>query len=91
VAKPDPYQRWSGAPKHWVEIPAQRQSPPSFTAPGIPHPVRSTVPPRSAMPSRAVLAALAVTVTALLLSMTGPGSSVADLDQPAGPATPTAR
>jgi hypothetical protein len=44
------------------------------------------------MPSRAVLAALAVTVTALLLlSMTGPGSSVADLDQPAGPATPTAR
>jgi hypothetical protein len=29
VATPDPYQHWAGAPKHWVNVPAQRQSPPS--------------------------------------------------------------
>jgi hypothetical protein len=29
VATPDPYQRWSGAPKHWVHVPAQRCCPPS--------------------------------------------------------------
>jgi hypothetical protein len=29
VATPDPYQQWSGAPKHWVHVPAQRSSPPA--------------------------------------------------------------
>jgi hypothetical protein len=24
VATPDPYQEWSGAPKHWVHVPTQR-------------------------------------------------------------------
>lgn len=28
MATPDPYQHWSGAPKHWVHVPAQRNSPP---------------------------------------------------------------
>jgi hypothetical protein len=28
VATPDPYQHWSGAPKHWVHVPAQRNGPP---------------------------------------------------------------
>jgi hypothetical protein len=28
VATPDPYQHWSGAPKHWVHVPAQRSGPP---------------------------------------------------------------
>jgi hypothetical protein len=28
VATPDPYQHWSGAPKHWVHVPAQRDCPP---------------------------------------------------------------
>jgi hypothetical protein len=28
VATPDPYQQWSGAPKHWVHVPAQRSGPP---------------------------------------------------------------
>jgi hypothetical protein len=26
VADPNPYQRWSAAPKHWVELPEQRQA-----------------------------------------------------------------
>jgi len=25
----DPYRNWSGAPKHWVDIPAQRHCPPA--------------------------------------------------------------
>jgi hypothetical protein len=29
VATPDPYQYWSGAPKHWVDVPAQRRRPPA--------------------------------------------------------------
>jgi hypothetical protein len=29
VATPDPYQEWSGAPKHWVHVPAQRRCPPT--------------------------------------------------------------
>ncbi|TWF75537.1 hypothetical protein FHX44_111421 [Pseudonocardia hierapolitana] len=28
MATPDPYQHWSGAPKHWVHVPAQRSGPP---------------------------------------------------------------
>ncbi len=28
MATPDPYQNWSGAPKHWVHVPAQRSGPP---------------------------------------------------------------
>ena len=29
MATPDRYQNWSGAPKHWVQVPAQRQCPPT--------------------------------------------------------------
>ena len=29
MATPDPYQNWSGAPKHWVYVPAQRRCPPT--------------------------------------------------------------
>ena len=29
MATPDPYQEWSGAPKHWVHVPTQRCCPPS--------------------------------------------------------------
>jgi len=29
VTTPNPYSNWSGAPKHWVHVPAQRQSPPT--------------------------------------------------------------
>jgi hypothetical protein len=29
VATPDPYQHWSGAPKHWVHVPAQRHRSPA--------------------------------------------------------------
>jgi hypothetical protein len=29
VATPDPYQHWSGAPKQWVDVPAQRHRPPT--------------------------------------------------------------
>ena len=28
MATPDPYRHWSGAPKHWVYVPAQRSGPP---------------------------------------------------------------
>jgi hypothetical protein len=74
VAQPDPYQNWTGAPKHWVGIPAQRQVPPSEPAPLSP--VR--VP-------RAVLVGIAVVAAALLLAAVGPGTSVAGLDG-SGPA-----
>ena len=30
MATPDPYQEWSGAPKHWVHVPAQRNGPPGL-------------------------------------------------------------
>ena len=29
MATPDPYQSWSGAPKHWVHVPAQRNGSPA--------------------------------------------------------------
>ncbi len=29
MATLDPYQDWSGAPKHWVNVPAQRNCPPT--------------------------------------------------------------
>lgn len=29
MATLDPYQNWSGAPKHWVDVPAQRICPPT--------------------------------------------------------------
>lgn len=74
MVHPDPYQHWYGAPKHWGEIPAQRQSPPAVLA------VRSG-PQRRSSPCLVALA-----VAALLLALTPARPSVADLDGPVRPA-----
>jgi hypothetical protein len=73
---------WSGAPKHWVEVPLQRQW-------LLPASVRV-----SARVSRACRASVAVGLTAglavLLLAVIGPGRSVAGLDGP-GPGAVSAQ
>ena len=80
MAQTDPYERWSGAPKHWVEIPVQRQA----SSAG---PVRVQVPRAGAVTRRrcctAVAAGVVVAAAVLALTAVGPGSSVADLDSPA--------
>jgi hypothetical protein len=80
VAPSNPYQpnpdlSWSGAPKHWAEIPLPR--------------VPAAVPARvqvSARGTRACRAGVAVGLTVvaavLLLAVIGPGRSVAGLDNP---------
>jgi hypothetical protein len=72
VATPDPYQRWSGAPKHWVHVPAQRNRPPApdelDAAGGSP----SGEPGRVSRGELAVAAiALAVALAAFVLIGTG--------------------
>lgn len=80
AAQTDPYARWSRAPKHWVEIPVQRQASPAG-------PVRVRVPRVGAVTRRRCCTAVAVGVlvaaAVLVLTAVGPGSSVADLDSPA--------
>jgi hypothetical protein len=88
VAPSDPYQRWSGAPKHWVEIPAQRHSPPQVPA-SVPPPVRVRVPVRVIAPLRrhrraaaVVLVALVAAAAVAVVAIVGPGTSLARLDAP---------
>lgn len=72
MATPDPYQHWSGAPKHWVYVPAQRSGPPApdelDAAAGSP----SGKPGKVSRGELAVAAiALAVAVAAFILIGTG--------------------
>ena len=83
VASSDPYQQWSGAPKHWVDIPPQRQASPPVPA-AVPAPVRVRVPIRAITPRRRHRRAVAVALAAAVavVALVGPGTSVAGLDRP---------
>jgi hypothetical protein len=76
VATPDPYQSWSGAPKHWVHVPAQRNSSPApdqldTAAPGSPCPERGGF-------SRGgwAVAAIALTMALVALVLIGTGNAI---------------
>ena len=73
----DPYVSWSGAPKQWIVVPAQRRSSPKLG------PVFPAAPPRRVRGGGVT----SVAVAAVLLAFSGPHTSVADLDgpSPAGP------
>jgi hypothetical protein len=81
VATPDPYQHWSGAPKHWVHVPAQRNGPPGpdqlDAAAGSPSGEHGRVP-RAGWTVAAI--ALAVAVAAFVLI--GTGSAMTSGDAP---------
>jgi hypothetical protein len=83
VATPDPYQYWSGAPKHWVHVPAQRQNPPAPEQ--LEHARRrcsvwNRNRPRQFGEWSVAAVALAVAVAAFVLI--GTGSTVASRDVP---------
>ena len=86
VGQSDPYQRWSGAPKHWVEIPAQRQGPPPTLR--TPAPARARPPRRREAVVVGLAAAVTIAVTVAVVVLTGPDTSVARLDGP-GPGAVT--
>jgi hypothetical protein len=78
VATPDPYQQWSGAPKHWVHVPAQRHRSPSSdqvdAAAGEPgeHPGTAR--------AEWVVAAVALAVAVLVVVLVGNGRAVTEGD-----------
>ena len=82
MGTPDPYQHWSGAPKHWVHVPAQRNRPPgpdqldaaAESSPGGEHGRVS----RGGWTVAAIALAAAVAVFVLI----GTGSAVTDDDAP---------
>ena len=81
MATPDPYQHWSGAPKHWVHVPAQRRCPPSpdqlDAAAGSPGGKHGRV-------SRGgwTVAAIAVAVAVAAFVLISTGSAAPQLDAP---------
>jgi hypothetical protein len=80
VATPDPYH-WSGAPKHWVHVPAQRNCPPGpdqlHAAAGSPNSEHGRV-------SRGgwTVAAIALAVALAAFVVIGTGSAVTDAPPP---------
>jgi hypothetical protein len=81
VATPDPYQYWSGAPKHWVNVPAQRRCPPEpeqLDAAARQWPGREDPDSRAEWSVAAV--ALAVAVAAFVL--VGIGSAITEQHAP---------
>ncbi|QYN37933.1 hypothetical protein K1T35_12215 [Pseudonocardia sp. DSM 110487] len=72
MATPDPYQHWSGAPKHWVHVPAQRNGPPGPDELDAAGGKQSGEPGRVSRGELAVAAiALAVALAALIVIGTG--------------------
>jgi hypothetical protein len=81
VAVPDPYLNWSGAPKHWVDVPAQRRHPHSPEQLGDdPFHVCSGDGASSRGEWSVAAVALAVAVAAFILI--GAGSSASESDPP---------
>jgi hypothetical protein len=72
----DPYSSWSGAPKHWILVPEQRQESPELASDARPE-----APRRSGR--RGELATFAM--AAMLLALGAPDGSDADLDAPTPP------
>jgi hypothetical protein len=80
VATPDPYQYWSGAPKHWVHVPAQRRCPPSpdeLAAAG-----QRAVARDPGRRGEWAVAAVALAVAVAAFVLIGTGGAVADEDVP---------
>jgi hypothetical protein len=73
----DPYSSWSGAPKHWIVVPEQRQESPELASDACPE-----APQHSGR--RGELATFAM--AAILLALGAPDSSATDLDAPTPPA-----
>ncbi|MHA6618616.1 hypothetical protein [Pseudonocardia sp. DLS-67] len=75
MATPDPYQSWSGAPKHWVHVPAQRNSPPApdqlDAAAGSPSGERAR-----ALRDGWTVAAIAIAVALVAFVLIGMGSTI---------------
>jgi hypothetical protein len=85
VATPDPYQSWSGAPKHWVHVPAQRSAPPARDE-------LDAVTGPSGEPGRITrgewtVAAIALAVAVAAFVLIGTGTAVTGHEAP--PAHPT--
>lgn len=88
MATPDPYQHWSGAPKHWVHVPAQRSGPPG------PDELDAAVAP-GGEPGRVsregwTVAAIALAVAVAAFVLIGTGSTVTGDESPSQQGTPGA-
>ncbi|WP_433287459.1 hypothetical protein ACQPZQ_33340 [Pseudonocardia sp. CA-142604] len=73
----DPYSSWSGAPKHWIVIPEQRQESPELASDAHPEAPRHSG-------RRGELATFAM--AAILLALGAADSSATDVDAPPTPA-----
>ena len=83
MATPDPYQNWSGAPKHWVHVPAQRQSPPGPEQLEYAQQRCSTWDrDRARQFGEWSVAAVALAVAVAAFVLIGTGSAVPDRDNP---------
>jgi hypothetical protein len=88
VATPDPYQHWSGAPKHWVHVPAQRSGPPG---PDELDAAVSTRGERGRVPREGwTVAAIALAVAVAAFVLIGTGSTVTGDEPPSPQGTPGA-
>jgi hypothetical protein len=89
VGTPDPYQNWSGAPKHWVYVPAQRSGPPGPDELG-------TVPdgpggePGRVTRGEWTVAAIALAVAVAAFVLIGTGSAVTGPESPPAQGAPAA-
>jgi hypothetical protein len=87
VATPDPYQHWSGAPKHWVHVPAQRRCPPASdqldAAAGSPGGEQGRI-----ARGEWTVAAIAVAVAVAAFVLIGTGSAVTGHEGPPADHTP---
>ena len=88
MATPDPYQHWSGAPKHWVHVPAQRSGSPAPDALDA-----AAGDPTGGEPGRVTrgewtVAAIALAVAVAAFVLIGTGSAVTGHESPPAPATP---
>jgi len=86
VATPDPYHHWSGAPKHWVQVPAQRSGPPA------PDELEAAAA-RGGAPGRArngqlTVAAIALALLAAAFALLGTGGAVTGAESAPPEATP---
>ena len=89
MATPDPYQNWSGAPKHWVHVPAQRSGPPA------PDELDAAGGDPGGEPGRVTrgewtVAAIALAVAVAAFVLIGTGSAVTAHETPPAPAVPGA-
>ena len=87
MATPDPYQHWSGAPKHWVHVPAQRSGPPA------PDELDAAAGDPTGEPGRVTrggwtVAAIALAVAVAAFVLIGTGSAVTGHESPPAASTP---